>query len=65
MTHPLARLFEYDHLPEHLQEVSMPYARLANTLLYGDNPDDPLVHAALMKLWEAKNLAVLLFARPK
>lgn len=62
MGHDLARLFAFEHLPEHLQEVSRPFADLANKIVYHqqamrDNPS--LQTAALYKLWEAKNLAVV------
>lgn len=62
MTHPLARLFFYSHLPPELQEVSKPFYDLANTVMYDQpamlaNPE--LQRATLYKLWEAKNLAVV------
>lgn len=63
MEHGYARLFEYDHLPQHLQDVSKPFSDLAQLLMYGDNANDPMVNLALIKLWEAKNLAVLASAR--
>lgn len=60
----LRRLFEFDHLPEHLQSVSSLFAGLAVQLL-GVLPDQPELTEALRKLWEAKNLAVLAAARPE
>lgn len=49
------RRFAYDHLPEHLQKVSKPFADLAATITN---------EKALDKLFEAKNLVVLDAARP-
>ncbi|GGZ51864.1 hypothetical protein [Streptomyces rubiginosohelvolus] len=55
------RGFAYDHLPADLQEVSKPFHGLAETML-GKLPDDPELSAALRKLREAKDCAVLLAA---
>ncbi|MFD3749763.1 hypothetical protein ACFWVT_05760 [Streptomyces cyaneofuscatus] len=55
------RGFAYDHLPEHLQEVSRPFHDLAQDLL-DRLPDDPELSASLRKLREAKDCAVLLAA---
>lgn len=55
------RGFAYDHLPAYLQEVSKPFHDLAETML-GRLPDDPELSAALRKLREAKDCAVLLAA---
>ncbi|MFJ2183458.1 hypothetical protein ACIOJG_22835 [Streptomyces anulatus] len=55
------RGFAYDHLPAHLQEVSRPFYDLAAKLLR-QLPDDPELTAALRKLREAKDCAVLLAA---
>ncbi|MFJ8224969.1 hypothetical protein [Streptomyces griseus] len=55
------RGFAYDHLPADLQEVSRPFHDLAETLL-DRLPDDPELSAALRKLREAKDCAVLLAA---
>lgn len=72
MGHRLAYLFAYTHLPEHLQDVSRPFAELANALMYGATPmlGTYLAHrapetteAALWRLWEAKNLAVVAAAQ--
>lgn len=65
MGHPLAYLFAYDHLPEHLQAVSRPFAELANTLMYSDQATTApeTIRGALWKLWEAKNLAVVAVAQ--
>lgn len=51
------KLFRYDHLPPHLQEVSKPFYDLAvhlATSLQGSAE----ATLAIRKLWEAKNLAV-------
>ncbi|MET7412527.1 hypothetical protein [Streptomyces rubiginosohelvolus] len=55
------RGFAYDHLPADLLEVSKPFHDLAEALL-GRLPDDPELSAALRKLREAKDCAVLLAA---
>lgn len=55
-THVL-RYFEYDHLPERLQEFSAPFAELANDLI-GYLPDGPELTAGLRKLLEAKDCIV-------
>lgn len=65
MGHELARLFDYDHLPLHLQEIVKPFAKMANLYFYEDpwqsNPE--LQHEIIWKLWEAKNLAVVTVAQ--
>jgi hypothetical protein len=65
MGHELARLFKYDHLPEHLQEVSKPFAELADKLMYEPAMlmSKTIQYECLMKLWEAKNLAVVMVAQ--
>lgn len=50
-------LFEYGHLPEHLQAVSKPFAKLALVLL-AQLHDGPELSAGLRKLVEAKDCAV-------
>ncbi|UAT28873.1 hypothetical protein PP753_gp34 [Dinoroseobacter phage vB_DshP-R7L] len=50
-------LFRYEHLPEHLQEVSKPFYDMAVKLTEDLLPSAE-VTLALRKLWEAKNLAV-------
>lgn len=60
----LRRLFEFDHLPEHLAAVSSTFA-LAALRLLDQCPDSPELTEALRKLWEAKNLAVVSVARPE
>lgn len=56
-TKHFAPLFAWQHLPEHLQRVSQPFADLAVSLL-GLVPDGPELSTALRKLLEAKDCAV-------
>jgi hypothetical protein len=51
----------YEHLPAHLQAVSKPFHDLVQHLL-GVLPDDPELSAAIRKVREAKDCAVLLAA---
>jgi len=54
--YPIIIFFKYDHLPESLQKVSMPFAALANTMAEaGRNAE---TSAGLRKLLEAKDCAV-------
>ena len=53
--HVLA-FFAYDHLPEHLQEISKPFSELAHDVAYRAN--NPETTVALRKLLEAKDAAV-------
>jgi len=53
----LARFFEYDHLPEHLQAVSRPCGDLA-ALMVAALPDGPELTAGLRRLLEAKDCFV-------
>lgn len=53
----MLKWFQYDHLPPHLQEVSMPFAALATTLCGGIEPG-PERTVFLRKLLEAKDAAV-------
>jgi hypothetical protein len=50
-------LFEYAHLPEHLQVISEPFANLARHMLL-QLQDGPELSAGLRKLVEAKDCAV-------
>ena len=54
---PILKYFAYSHLPEKLQDVSMPFCTVAihveNTL-----PSGPEKSVALRKLLEAKDAAV-------
>lgn len=49
--------FEYDHLPEKLQEVSKPIYELAH-LFEASLPDGPEKSAGMRKLLEAKDCFV-------
>ena len=53
----IIQFFAYEHLPEHLQEVSRPFAALANALV-DMLPRNPERTVALRKLLEAKDAAV-------
>lgn len=55
--HYLMQLFQYKHLPEHLQEISKPICELAKKL---DSilPNNPEKTTALRKLRECKDCAV-------
>lgn len=54
---PILRYFEYDHLPETLQQVSKPFCALANHI-EEKLPSGPEKSTALRKLIEAKDAAV-------
>ena len=52
--------FSYDHLPPHLQAVSSPFSVLARSIMQRRQLMGAEAHdAALLRLWEAKNIAVL------
>jgi hypothetical protein len=51
------KYFKYDHLPEHLQSVSKPFADL-QYLLETMLPDSPEKSTCMRKLLEAKDCAV-------
>jgi hypothetical protein len=51
-------LFDYDHLPPYLREVSKPCAELAQAMI-DRLPDGPELSAGLRKLREAKDCFVL------
>lgn len=53
----LLTYFAYDHLPEHLQEVSKPYGELAKHV-QDALPDSAEKTVALRKLLESKDCAV-------
>ena len=55
-TQAIMVFFEYEHLPEHLQEVSKPFSILAAIVASGPSNDETRV--ALRKLLEAKDAAV-------
>ncbi|WP_460990859.1 hypothetical protein, partial [Staphylococcus aureus] len=50
------QFFAYDHLPQHLQEVSKPFCELAEKV--ADGPQNAESTVALRKLLEAKDAAV-------
>lgn len=54
---PILQFFAFAHLPEHLAEVSRPFATLAETLV-ATLPRNPERTVALRKLLEAKDAAV-------
>ena len=51
------KLFAYEHLPPHLQEVSEEFYKMAD-FIEMDFHDSAEKTLALRKLWEAKNLMV-------
>ena len=53
----MLQFFKYDHLPEHLQAVSKPFADLANQIV-NTLPSNLERTVALRKLLEAKDCAV-------
>ena len=55
--HYLLQFFEYEHLPEKLQQISRPFHKLAHQLALGLMPN-PESTTALRKLLEAKDCAV-------
>lgn len=55
-TEALLRFFAYEHLPQQLQEVSRPFAELAQTVANG--PQGAETSTCLRKLLEAKDCAV-------
>ncbi len=55
--HPLMQFFYFEHLPEHLQEVSRPFAFLAENVVMS-LPENSERTTALRKLLEAKDCAV-------
>lgn len=54
---PILRYFVYDHLPEHLRNVSKDFAILAWSI-EGTLPEGPEKSTALRKLLESKDAAV-------
>lgn len=53
----VSNYFEYEHLPDHLKEISRPFAALAETIRQ-TLPMSAETAAALRKLLEAKDCAV-------
>jgi hypothetical protein len=54
---PILQFFEYVHLPDHLQKVSVSFYSLAHTIV-GTLPRNAERTVALRKLLEAKDAAV-------
>jgi hypothetical protein len=54
---PMLQFFAFDHLPQQLQDVSMPFGELAKELV-ATLPRNPERTVALRKLLEAKDCAV-------
>jgi hypothetical protein len=57
MDEPILQFFNYEHLPMHLRQVSMPFHTLAHNMV-GQLPRNPERTVALRKLLEAKDAAV-------
>jgi hypothetical protein len=57
MNEPMLQFFSYEHLPEHLQTVSMAFSNLARYLVHSV-PRNPERTVALRKLLESKDCAV-------
>ena len=57
ITEPMLQWFEFSHLPEHLQSVSISFHQLAHGLV-NTLPRNPERTVALRKLLEAKDAAV-------
>ena len=66
MTDRMLQFFVYDHLPEHLQEASKPFADVAHRIV-NRFPMNPERTVCLRKLLEAKDAAVrtLLYKEPE
>ena len=56
-TQHILKYFAYEHLPNHLQDVSAPFAHLAVDMV-NRLPDGPELTAGLRKLLEAKDCFV-------
>ncbi|TWT57711.1 hypothetical protein KOR42_10750 [Thalassoglobus neptunius] len=61
--HRMLKWFEYEHLPAHLQKVSMPFHSLATTIC-SSIPNGPERSVALRKLLESKDAAVRAAVHP-
>lgn len=57
MSDPILKYFVYNHLPEHLQEVSKPFGDLAE-LMEKELPNCPEKAEGFRKLLEAKDCFV-------
>lgn len=56
-SYPILDYFKYDHLPKHLQEISKPFAELAQKMAK-EGKSAQETAAGLRKLLEAKDCAV-------
>lgn len=54
---PLVQFFSFNHLPEHLQKISAPFAGMAFEIVK-NCPKNPERTVALRKLLESKDCAV-------
>lgn len=54
--YPIVQFFVYDHLPDHLQKISEPFAHLA--VMMAKTARNAETSAGLRKLLEAKDCAV-------
>ena len=54
---PILQFFNFDHLPEHLQDISAPFGELALSIC-AMLPKNPERSVALRRLLEAKDAAV-------
>jgi hypothetical protein len=54
---PILQFFKYDHLPQDLRRVSLPFCELAKDIV-ATLPRNPERSVALRKLLEAKDAAV-------
>ncbi len=57
MDEPMLQFFAYEHLPDHLADVSQPFSLLAHEMVR-TLPRNPERTAGLRKLLEAKDCAV-------
>ena len=57
MDYPILQYFEYSHLPTDLQDISKPFAELAEVMV-AELPRNPETSAGLRKLLEAKDCFV-------
>jgi hypothetical protein len=56
-TEPILQFFEWEHLPDNLQQVSMPFSDMARWIVR-TLPRNPERTVALRKILEAKDAAV-------
>lgn len=55
----ILKYFDFDHLPDHLQEISVPFYHLAHICVRDYPNEDPAEKATVLrKLLEAKDAAV-------